>query len=64
MLQTEGEWHNLDRIAVLKEENNTQFAVKIWEVLMSTLVSHKRSTKLYKALHQVLYMNLIMHAQE
>ena len=35
--QDEGERHNLDRIAALKEESNTQFAVKIWEVIVSTL---------------------------
>ena len=62
--QAEGERHDLDRIAALKEENNTQFAVKIWEVLVSTLVLHERSTKPYEALHQVLYTNSITRAQD
>ena len=51
MLEAEGEWHDLGRIAVFKEENNLQFAVKIWEALVSTLGPHEGSTKPYQALH-------------
>lgn len=45
--QAKGEWHNLDRIAVVKEENNTQFALKIWEALVNTWDPHEGSTNLY-----------------
>ena len=59
-LQTEGEWHNLDRIAALKEENNTQFAVKNWEALVSTWDLHAGSFNPYQAPRPMVYTNPII----
>ena len=57
--QAKGEQHDLDRIAVLKEENNTQFALKIWEALVNTWDLHEGSTNLYQALRHMVYINSI-----
>ena len=57
--QAEGEWHDLDQIAVLKEENSTQFAVKTCKALPSTVGPHEGYTEPYQALHQMVYTNLI-----
>ena len=51
--------HDFDRIAALKEENNFQFAMKIWEALVSTWGPHQGSTKPYQALYHMVYTNLV-----
>ena len=57
--QAEGERHDLDQIAVLKEENSTQFAVKTCKALPSTVGPHEGYTEPYQALHQMVYTNPI-----